>query len=363
MRGRKSSQTTMLSLVTAEQRVPGGHPLRRIKELADAALQALSPDLDAMYAKEGRPSVPPERLLKATLLMAFYSVRSDRLFCEQLDYNLLFRWFLDMDMVEESFDHSTFSKNRERLLEHDIAKKFLNEIVRQAREARLMSDDHFTVDGTLIEAWASIKSFRPKDEDPKDRPPPDDPGNPTVNFHGKKLSNETHESTTDPESKLFRKGPNQGARLSYFGNVLMENRNGLIVDLRIDQASGHAERSGALALLDEHLPTSRSATLGADAGYDTSDFIAACRERGITPHVAQTRDKRRRSAVDGRTTRHGGYAVSQRIRKRVEEIFGWAKTVACFRKTRFRGRARTQLAAHFVAAAYNLLRMSRLLPA
>lgn len=362
MRGRKTPQTTMLSLVTPEQRVPKAHPLRRIKELADAALQALSPTFDAMYAGGGRPSVPPERLLKSTLLMALYSVRSDRLFCEQLDYNLLFRWFLDLDMVEESFNHSTFSKNRERLLEHDVARKFLAEVVQRARSARLMSDDHFTVDGTLIEAWASIKSFRPKGEKPEDRPPPDDPGNPTVNFHGEKRSNDTHESTTDPESKLFRKG-NNGARLSYFGNVLMENRNGLIVDLRIDQADGYAERRGALALLDEHAPNSSGATVGADAGYDTSDFIAACRERGITPHVAQTRDKRRRSAVDGRTTRHGGYAVSQRIRKRVEEIFGWAKTVACFRKTRFKGRARTQLAAHFVAAAYNLLRISKLLPA
>jgi transposase len=362
VRGRKNSQTTMLSLMTPEQRVPKGHPLRRIKELADAALQALSPTFDAMYADGGRPSVPPERLLKSTLLMAFYSVRSDRLFCEQLDYNLLFRWFLDMDMVEEAFNHSTFSKNRERLLEHDVAKKFLGEIVQRARSARLMSDDHFTVDGTLIEAWASIKSFRPKDEKPEDRPPPDDRGNPTVNFHGEKRGNDTHQSTTDPESKLFRKG-NTGAKLSYCGNVLMENRNGLIVDLRIDQADGYAERRGALTLLDEHAPNSSGATVAADAGYDTSDFIAACRERGITPHVAQTRDKRRRSALDGRTTRHYGYLVSQRIRKRVEEIFGWAKTVGCFRKTRFRGRARTQLAAHLVAAAYNLLRISKLLTA
>jgi transposase len=353
----------MLSLVAPEQRVPQAHPLRRIKQLADAALEALSATFDEMYAGGGRPSVPPERLLKATLLMAFYSVRSDRLFCEQLDYNLLFRWFLDMDMVEASFDHSTFSKNRERLLEHDVAKKFLAEVVLQARAGKLMSDDHFTVDGTLIEAWASIKSFRRKDEKPGDRPPPDDPGNPTVNFHGEKRSNETHESKTDPESKLYRKGKNHAAQLAYIGNVLMENRNGLVVDLRIDTANGFAERHGALALLDEYVPNSRSATLGADAGYDTSDFIAACRERGVTPHVAQTRDTRRRSAVDGRTVRHPGYAVSQRIRKKVEEIFGWAKSVAGFRKTRFRGRERTQLAAHFVAAAYNLLRISKLLPA
>src|SRR5512138_2144052 len=363
MRGRKDPQTTMLSLVAPEQRVPKAHPLRRIKELADGALRALSPTFDEMYANGGRPSVPPERLLKSTLLMALYSVRSDRLFCEQLEYNLLFRWFLDMDMVEEAFNHSTFSKNRERLLEHEVAKKFLVEIVQQARSAQLMSDDHFTVDGTLVEAWASIKSFRPKGEKPEDRPPPDDPGNPTVNFHGKKLSNETHESTTDPESKLYRKGDGQPARLSYCGNVLMENRNGLIVDLRVEQAGGFAERDAALAMLDESLPNQDGVTLGADAGYDIADFVVACRTRGITPHVAQTTDERRRSAVDGRTVRHPGYEISQRIRKRVEEIFGWAKTVGCFRKTRFRGRARTQLAAHLIAAAYNLLRISRLTPA
>lgn len=363
MRGRKDPQTTMLSLVAPEQRVPKSHPLRRIKELADGALRALSPTFDEMYASGGRPSVPPERLLKSTLLMALYSVRSDRLFCEQLDYNLLFRWFLDMDMVEESFNHSTFSKNRERLLAHDIAKKFLGEIVRQARTARLMSDDHFTVDGTLIEAWASIKSFRPKGEKPEDRPPPDDPGNPTVNFHGQKLSNETHESTTDPESRLARKGRRQEAKLSYCGNVLMENRNGLIVDFRVEQAGGFAERDAALAMLDESLPNQDGVTLGADAGYDIADFVLACRERGITPHVALNRDPRWRSRVDGRTTRHVGYEISQRIRKRVEEIFGWAKTVGCFRKTRFKGLDRTQLAAHFVAAAYNLLRLSRLIPA
>jgi transposase len=316
-----------------------------------------------MYSDRGRPSIPPERLLKSTLLMAFYSVRSERLFCEQLDYNLLFRWFLDMDMVEESFDHSTFSRNRQRLLEHEVAAKFLAEVVSAARSAQLMSDDHFTVDGTLIEAWAGVKSFRPKGEKDSDRKPPDDPGNPTVNFHGEKRSNETHESTTDPEAKLARKGKNQPAKLSYLANALMENRNGLIIDLRVEPATGYGERSGALAMLDEHLASAEGVTLGADAGYDTSDFVEALRARGVTPHIAQTRDKRRRSAVDGRTTRHPGYAISQRLRKRVEEIFGWTKTVACFRKTRFRGQARTQLAAHLVAAAYNLLRMAKLMPA
>src|SRR5512139_1979520 len=276
MRGRKTSQTTMLTLVAPEQRVPKSHPLRRIKALADAALAALSPTFDVMYAESGRPSVPPERLLKSTLLMAFYSVRSDRLFCEQLDYNLLFRWFLDMDMVEEAFNHSTFSKNRERLLGHDVAKKFLAEIVQQARSAQLMSDDHFTVDGTLIEAWASVKSFRPKDEKPEDRPPPDDPGNPTVNFHGEKRSNETHQSTTDPDSRLYRKGRNHAAQLCYVGNVLMENRNGLIVDLRVEPATGYAERDAALSMLDEYVPNQDAVTLGAAAGYDTSHFVAAC---------------------------------------------------------------------------------------
>jgi transposase len=363
VRGTDQQQTSMLTLVTLQQRVPADHPLRRIKILADQALAALSLTFDEMYSRVGRPSVPPERLLKATLLMAFYSVRSERLFCEQLDYNLLFRWFLDMDMVEESIDHSTFTRNRARLLEADVAAKFLAEIVNQARAAKLMSDDHFTVDGTLIEAWASVKSFRPKGEKPEDRGPPDDRGNPTVNFHGQKRSNDTHESTTDPEAKLARKGNNQPAKLSYLANALMENRNGLIVDLRVDTANGHGERVGALAMLDKHVGDREGVTLGADAGYDTADFVEALRERGVTPHIAQTRDHRRRSAVDGRTTRHPGYDVSQRIRKRVEEIFGWAKTVGCFRKTRFRGRARTQLAAHLLAAAYNLLRMAKLMAA
>ena len=363
MRGTDNQQVTMLSLVTPDKRVPADHPLRRIKVLADQALAALSPTFDAMYSKVGRPSVPPERLLKATLLMAFYSVRSERLFCEQLDYNLLFRWFLDMGMDEESLDHSTFSRNRERLLEHDVAAKFLGEVVAAARSAQLMSDDHFTVDGTLIEAWAGVKSFRPKGEKDSDRKPPDDPGNPTVNFHGEKRSNETHQSTTDPEARLARKGNNQPAKLSYLANALMENRNGLIVDLRVEPATGYGERIGALAMLDEHLAGAEGVTLGADAGYDVKAFVEALRERGVTPHIAQTRDKRRRSSLDGRTTRHPGYAISQRIRKRVEEIFGWTKTVACFRKTRFKGQARTQLAAHLVAAAYNLLRMAKLAPA
>jgi len=355
----------MLCLMSPESVVPAKHPLRQMKPLADEALATLSGTFDAMYSATGRPSIPPERLLKATLLMALYTVRSERLFCEQLDYNLLFRWFLDMDMTEPSFDHSTFSRNRQRLLDHDVAKEFFGVIVQQARTEGLMSDEHFTVDGTLIDAWASLKSFRPKDEKPgKDddgKGPPGNPGNRWVNFHGEKRSNETHESKTDPEAKLMRKGPGKEAKLSYSAHALMENRYGLLVDFRVEEANGYAERQAALAMLDETFPRHTPITLGADKGYDTRDFVDACRERNVVPHVAQNAYVRRRSAIDGRTTRHPGYAISQRLRKRVEEIFGWAKTTGNFRRTRFRGKERTQLAAYFVGAAYNLLRVARLL--
>jgi len=358
MRGETKKQSTMLSLRTPEERVPENHPLRRVKDLADGALGMLSDTFDAMYSQQGRPSIPPEQLLKASLLMAFYSVRSERLFCEQLDYNLLFRWFLDMGSEDPSFDHSTFSANRQRLLEHEVAKRFFVAVVEQARKGKLMSDDHFSVDGSLIEAWASLKSFRPKGEEKDKRNPPDDPGNPSVNFRGEKRSNETHESTTDPDARLARKGDGKEARLAYTANALMENRNGLLVDFCVEPADGHAERRGAIAML-KALGSSR-ATVGADKGYDTSDFIRDCRKLGVTPHVAQTSDYRRRSAVDRRTVRHPGYVVSQRIRKRIEEVFGWIKTVGGFRRTRYRGRDRTQLAAYFVGAAYNLLRMAKL---
>jgi transposase len=353
MRGTETKQATMLSLLSPEQRVPRDHPLRRIKQLADQALRELSPIFDAMYSARGRPSVPPERLLKASLLMAFYSVRSERLFCEQLDYNLMFRWFLDMSMVEESFDHSTFSLNRERLLEHDVAARFFAAVVEQARGAGLMSDEHFTVDGTLIDAWASMKSFQRKQ--PGRQKPPDDPGNPTVDFQGEKRSNETHESKTDPESGLARRGPGQPSRLAFSGHALMENRHGLLVDLRIAGAN-KSEREVALALLEKHV--GGAATVAGDRAYDRRGFVEGCRALKITPHVAQY--QRRASAIDGRTTRHPGYQLSQRVRKRVEEIFAWLKTVASFRKTRFRGIARTQLAAHLAATAYNLLRVARL---
>ena len=362
MRGTDTKQASMLSLLTPEKRVPPKHPLRAIKEMAEAALVELSPLFDAMYSTVGRSSIPPERLLKASLLMALYSVRSERLFCEQLDYNILFRWFLGMNMDHPSFDHSTFSKNRERLIAHEVAKEFFLTIAAQAKASGLISDEHFTVDGTLIEAWASLKSFRKKD-DPGDRSPPDDPGNPTVDFHKEKRSNATHQSTTDPDAKLIRKGKGKEAKLSYSQHALMENRNGLLIDLRIAEANGTAERELALEMVGDRLPGKRRITLGGDKNYDTKDFIAECGWRRITPHVAQHITETRGSAIDRRTTRHPGYSVSQRVRKRVEEIFGWTKTVANFRRTRFKGIARTELASYLVGAAYNLLRMARLLAA
>jgi transposase len=349
----------MLCLLSPEERVPREHPLRQIKKLADAALRELEVTFAAMYSSIGRPSIPPERLLKTTLLMALYSVRSERQFCEQLDYNLLFRWFLDMDMVEGSFDASSFSKNRRRLMVHDVAKLFFGAVVGQAKQAGLISAEHFSADGTLIEAWASLKSFKPKAESSKDeQPPPDDPGNPTVDFHGEKRSNETHESTTDPEAKLMRKGPGKEAKLSFSAHALMENRNGLLVDFRVAEANGRAEREVALEMLDAARDGSKRITAAGDKGYDTHDFVAQCRRRRITPHVAQN-TSRRRSAVDRRTTRHAGYSISQRVRKLIEESFGWMKTVGGFRKTRYRGLARTALNGSFVAAAYNLLRVAK----
>jgi len=362
MRGRKKQQDTLLSLRTPGDRVPKDHPLRRVKDMADAALKALSPTLGKMYSERGRPSIPPEQLLKATLLMAFYTVRSERLFCEQLDYNLLFRWFLDMGIEDASFDHSTFSQNRERLLEHDVARQFFMAVMAQAQSAGLTSNEHFTVDGSLIDAWASVKSFRRKDEK-DEKSPPDDKGNPTVNFHGQKRSNATHESKTDPEAKLARKGQGKEARLSYSLNGLMENRNGLLVDLAVLPADGYAERDAATMMLEGSLPGSHRITVGTDKGFDTQDFVEDCRRLNVTPHVAQTTDVHRHSAIDARTTSWPGYLVSQRLRKRIEEIWGWMKTVGGFRRTRFKGRQRTELAAYLVGAAYNLIRMAKLIAA
>jgi transposase len=360
MRGRRNPQASMLAFVDPEERVPPLHPLRTIKRFADRALSELSPTLDAMYRAGGRPSIPPERLLKASLLISLYSVRSERAFCEELDYHLLWRWFLDMSLMEPSFDQSTFSKNRGRLLKHVVAQLFFDEVVRQADALGLLSDEHFTVDGTLIEAAASLKSFRPKDKPPSDTPP-DDPGNPTVNFRGEKRSNATHQSTTDPEARLAKKGRGFESRLAYMGHALMENRHGLLVDFQLTQATGTAERDMVPQLLyDAKLRGFHPRTLGADKAYDARACVAAIRHEGVTPHVAQNTSGRR-SAIDRRTTRHSGYGTSQRIRKRIEEVFGWLKAVGGFRRTRYRGLARTQLAGYLVASAYNLVRMAHLL--
>ena len=362
MRGFDRPQSTMLTLVNPEKRVPTNHPIRLIKALAEVALKELSPLFAQMYSEVGRPSIPPERLLKASLLMALYTVRSERMFCEQLDYNLMFRWFLDLNWDEPGFDHSTFSRNRARLLEHDVAGEFFRTVVAEARELRLTSDEHFTVDGTLIEAWASLKSFRPKGEQPSDRTPPDDPGNPSVDFHGERRQNATHQSTTDPEARLAKKGGGKEARRCYTESVLMENRNGLMIDLRVGQASGRAECEQGLDMLQE-IRGPRRITVAGDKGYATAAFVASCRTLNVTPQVAQNERRPGGSALDLRTTNWPGYAVSQRVRKRVEEIFGWIKTVGNFRRTRYRGVERTTFAAYLVGAAYNLLRIAKLCPA
>ena len=359
MRGRQDPQASMLAFIDVETRIPLDHPLRTIKAVADEALADLSPLFDGMYAEIGRPSIPPERLLKASLLISLYSVRSEYAFCEELDYHLLFRWFLGMDLLEPSFDSSTFSKNRERLLQHQVAREFFDAVVRRAAERDLLSDEHFTVDGTLIEAAASLKSFRPKDQPPSNEPP-DDPGNPTVNFRGQRRSNKTHQSTTDPEARLAKKGKGKEAHLAYAGHALMENRHGLLVDFQVSKASGTAERDAVPDLVGQARERGfKLRTLGADKGYDTKDSVAGLRERKVTPHVAQNTSGRR-SAIDGRTTRHVGYGISQRKRKLVEEIFGWMKTIGGFRRTRYIGLERTQLAGYFVAAAYNLVRIAKL---
>ncbi len=363
MRGKSRNQGMMLALVNLENRVSADHPLRIIKKMTDQNLKRLSPLFNQMYSHTGRPSIPPERILKSLLLIALFSVRSERQFCEQLDYNLLYRWFLDMDLMEDSFDPTVFTKNRERLMAHEVGRVFFDQVVKEARSNGLMSDDHFTVDGTLIDAWASMKSFRPKGEDPGEKPTDGDPGNPTIDFRGEKRSNKTHESTTDPESRLLRKSSGDKARLCFGAHALMENRNGLLLDLLVTPAVGITEEEAALTMLKRQARRRiKPKTLGADKGYDTRDFVTALRSRKITPHIAANTGRRGGSALDGRTTRHETYKVSQRIRKRVEEIFGWLKTTGGFRKTRYKGATRTGLAAFLVGTAYNLLRMAKLLP-
>lgn len=348
----------MLALVTLNELVPARHPVRTVKKLADHCLAQLSSTFDEMYSGIGRPSIPPERLLKAQLLMALYSVRSERMLCERIQYDMLFRWFLDMSMTESVFDASSFSRNRDRLLEHEVAHRFLQAVVRRAKREALMSSEHFSVDGTLIEAWASMKSFRPKDEDDDDR----GDGNGWGDFRGQKRTNDTHESKTDPDAKLRRKSGGQEAKLCFAEHVRMENRNGLIVDMLVSKAVGVTEPAAALGLISRALPT-RRVTVGADKGYDTKAFIHECRTMSVTAHVAQHINAHRGSAVDGRTARHPGYEASQKVRRRIESIFGWKKTVGGGRKSRYRGVERTGFFATVAAAAYNLLRMSRLLPA
>jgi len=357
MRGDDRQQGDMFSYLSPESRVRKDHPLRAIRAMADQALAQMSPLFDAMYATTGRPSIPPEKLLRAQLLQMLYSVRSERLLMEEIDYSVLFRWFVGMNMDEEVWDVTVFTKNRDRLLDADVAKEFLWQVLEQAQQQKLTSDEHFTVDGTLIEAWASLKSFHRKDES---KAPPDDPGNPTVNFHGEKRSNRTHESTTDPDAKLARKGYGREAKLSYNANLLVENRHGLIMDTEVFEANGTAERDAALVMM-ERIPGEQQVTVGADKAYDTREYVAECRNLKVTPHVAQNQKRPGGSAIDGRTTRHAGYAVSQWKRKRIEESFGWLKTIALMRKVRHRGIFKVAWVFTFAAAAYNLVRMRNLL--
>jgi len=376
MRGSDNRTGSLFSYVDLESRVRVDHPLRVIREITDAALSSLDEDFSALYpARLGRPSIPPERLLRAMLLQAFYGIRSERQLVERIEFDLLFRWFVGLGVDDPAWDHSSFTKNRERLLEGEIAGKFLRAVLAQSRVKRLLSSDHFSVDGTLIEAWASIKSFRRKDGD--------DAGgggdgssrgaggrNAERNFHGEKRSNETHASTTDPEARLYRKGDGQAARLCYIGHVLMENRHGLAVGGRVSQATGTAEREAALALIDAHRGRhgwDRRLTLGADKAYDVTAFVEDLRARKVTPHVAvdgrlSKTGKPRKTAIDGRTTHHAGYAISLRCRKRIEEVFGWTKSSAGLAKIKLRGCARVDAAFTLALAAYNLIRMPKLLP-
>ena len=357
MRGADQQQNHMFSYLSPEMRVRKDHPLRAIRTMVDEVLGQLSRRFDRRYALVGRPSIPPEKLLRAQLLQMLYSIRSERLLMEEIDYSMLFRWFVGLNLDEEVWDPTTFTKNRDRLLDGDVAKEFLAQVVEQAQTQGLTSDEHFTVDGTLLEAWASLKSFQPKEGKPG--APPDDPGNPTINFHGEKRSNETHESKTDPDARLARKAAGREAKLSYSGNLLVENRNGLIVDAEVFLANGTAERDAALVML-EQIPGTKRVTVGGDKGFDTHGFAAECRHLRVVPHVAQNQQRRGGSAIDGRTTRYPGYARSQRKRKRIEECFGWLKTIALLRKLRHRGVCKVDWIFTFACAAYNLVRMRNL---
>jgi transposase len=356
VRGKPEQQLAMLTSLSTEDLIPLDHPIRRIRKVVDEVLAEMDGEFEAMYSRIGRPSVPPEQLLKASILMALYSMRSERAFCERLNYDLLFKWFLDLPIDAKAFDPTTFTKNRDRLLGAEIAERFFAAVVRQAKLRRYCSSDHFSVDGTLLEAWASHKSFKPKDGS-------DGPGpagrNAEVDFRGQPRSNQTHASTTDPEALLARKSDHTAARLCYTGHLLMENRNALIVDIELTQADGYAERATAMAMLARLPGRARRRTVAADKGYDTAGFVADCRDLGVTPHVAQHTNNRR-SAIDGRTTRHQGHRISQRIRPRIEEPFGWIKTIAGGRKLRYKGRQRNRAWFLLAGATYNLLRITAL---
>lgn len=364
MRGTEDKQDALFSYVSQEERIPEGHPLRKVREIVNPILASMSQKFDKLYADSGRPSIPPEQLLRALLVQVFYSIRSERMLMEELNYNLLFRWFVGLSMDDEVWDHSVFTKNRDRLLDGEIAEAFLDQVVELARERHLLSDEHFTVDGTLVEAWASQKSFtqKAKGSTPSSSNTDDDPGNPTINFHGEKRKNDTHQSTTDPESRLYRKGLGKEAKLSFMGHVLMDNLHGLAVAARYTKATGTAERDAAKEMLEEELyPRKRKEdrpriTVGADKLFDTKAFVTSLQEMNVTPHVAQN-NKSRSSAIDKRTTRHPGYAISQWKRKLIEEIFGWVKTVGLMRKTRHKGLDRGGWMFTLTIAAYDLIRI------
>ena len=368
MRGRTDLQTTMV-VVDLEELIPEQHPIRRVRPFVEAALSRLEPTFEEMYAKVGRPSIPPEHLLKASVLMALYSIRSERQFCERLQYDLLFKWFLGLDIEAAAFDATSFTKNRERLMDNLVSKLFFQAVLEEARQRHLLSNQHFTLDGTLLESWASLKSLQRKpnlggQHKPKrgrrgggPKGPRGGNHNPEVNWRGEKRSNETHQSKTDPEARLARKGA-VPAKLCYAGHVLMENRHGLMVDIEVTEAHGKAERETGLRMLRRL--GRKGVTVGGDKGFDTRDFVAGCRELGVTPHVAQNINRQHSSAIDRRTVRRAGYAISQRVRKRIEEAFGWIKTVGGGRKLRLIGRRRNQHWAELTGAAFNLMRMSNL---
>ena len=361
MRGTDERSGALFSYVDLEARVPTAHPLQAIREIVNAALADLGADFAALYAPLGRPSIAPEKLLRASLLQAFYSIRSERQLMERLQFDLLFRWFVGLGIDDAIWDHSVFSKNRDRLLEGEIAARFLAAVLTQPGVKRLLSSEHFSVDGTLVEAWASMKSLKPRDGSDGGDPPTGGGRNAEVDFHGQKRGNDSHVSASDPDAMLYRKGPGMEAKLCFIGHALMENRNGLFVDARLTRVSGRAERLAALEMIAAHADRPNPITLGGDKGYDAADFVMELREINVTPHIA--RNTSRRSAIDRRTTRHPGYAASLRIRKRIEEGFGWMKTVAGLRKTKYRGIDKVGWAFTLAAAAYHLIRLPKLMGA